>query len=71
MRRVSTKPGRRVSTKPGARDGAVSLKAASDSAGDADLSSGVSPERIHREGRVRLAAIIDEWQQARDALRGG
>jgi hypothetical protein len=30
------------------------------------------PEQIYEQAMVRLAAIIDEWQKARDALlRGG
>ena len=62
----------RMSTIPAARDGAAPLRATSDSPGNAAVSPVASPEQIHRQGMVRLAAIIAEWQKARDTLlRGG
>ncbi len=63
---------RRMSTKPGAQDGAVPPKAAGDSAGIAEASPPALPEQIYEQATARLAAILDEWQKARDALlRGG
>jgi hypothetical protein len=60
---------RSMSSKPGAQDGAVPPEAAADSAG---TSPPALPEQIYEQAMVRLAAIIDEWQKARDALlRGG
>ena len=62
---------RRMSTKPDAQDGAVPPEAAADSAGDADASPPALPEQIYEQAAARLAVIIDEWQQGRDAcLRG-
>ena len=62
----------RMSTIPAARDGAAPLRATSDSSGNAAVSDVASPEQIHKQGMVRLAAIIAEWQKARDTLlRGG
>jgi hypothetical protein len=61
---------RRMSTKPGAQGGAVPPEAAADPAGKADASPPALPEQIYEEATARLAAIIDEWQKARDALRG-
>ena len=58
---------RRMSTKPGARDGAVPPEAAADSAGTAEVSPPASPEQIYQQATARLAVIIDEWQQGRDA----
>ena len=58
---------RRMSTKPGARDGAVPPDAAADSAGTADAPPPASPEQIYQQATARLAVIIDEWQQGRDA----
>jgi hypothetical protein len=60
-----------VSTKPGTQDGAVPPEAAADSAGNADAAPPALPEQIYEQATARLAAIIDEWQKARDALRGG
>jgi len=60
-----------MSTKPGAQDGAVPPAAAADSAGDAEASPPVLPEQIYQQATARLAAIIDEWQQARGALLRG
>jgi hypothetical protein len=61
-----------MSTKPGTQDGAVPPEAAADAAGTADASPPAFPEQIYEQAMVRLAAIIDEWQKARDALlRGG
>ena len=63
---------RSMSSKPGAQDGTVPPEAAADSAGTADASPPALPEQIYEQAMVRLAAIIDEWQKARDALlRGG
>ena len=62
---------RRMSTKPGAPDGAVPPAAAADSDGNADASPPALPEQIYEQAMARLAAIIDEWQQARDALLRG
>ncbi len=63
---------RSMSTKPGAQDGAVPPEAAADSAGNAeagnvDASPPASPEQIYEQATARLAVIIDEWQQGRDA----
>jgi hypothetical protein len=60
-----------MSTTPGARDGAVPPEPAADSDGNADASSPASPERIYEQAVARLAAIIDQWQKARDALLRG
>jgi hypothetical protein len=61
-----------MSSKPGAQEGAVPPDAAADSDGTADTSPPASLEQIYAQAAARLAAIIDEWQQARDALlRGG
>ena len=56
-----------MSTKPAARDGAVPPEAAADSAGNADASPPAFPEQIYQQATARLAVIIDEWQQGRDA----
>jgi hypothetical protein len=61
---------RRMSTKPGTQDGAVPPEMAADSDGNADASPPALPEQIYQQATIRLAAIIDEWQKARDALRG-
>jgi hypothetical protein len=61
---------RSMSTKPGAQDGAVPPEAAADPAGKADAAPPALPEQIYEQAMARLAAIIDEWQKARDALRG-
>ena len=58
---------RRMSTKPGARDGAVPPDAAADSAGTADDPPPAFPGQIYEQAAARLAVIIDEWQQGRDA----
>jgi predicted secreted protein len=63
---------RKVSTKPDAQDGAVPPAAAATSdgnaeAGNAEASPPASPEQIYEQAMARLAAIIDEWQKARDA----
>ncbi len=57
----------RMSTKPGAHDGAVPPEAAADPAGNADASPPTSPKQIYQQATAPLAAIIDEWQKARDA----
>ena len=60
-----------MSTKPGAQDGAVPPAAAADPAGNAEVSPPAFPEQIYEQAMARLAAIIEEWQKARDAcLRG-
>ncbi len=47
-------------------------EAAADSDGAADASPPASLEQIYEQAAARLAAIIDEWHQARAALlRGG
>jgi hypothetical protein len=60
-----------MSSEPGAQDGTVPPDAAGDSDGTADASPPAPPEQIYGQATARLAAIIDEWQQARDALRRG
>jgi hypothetical protein len=62
---------RSMSTKPGAQDGTVPPDSAGDSAGDADASPPAPPEQVYEQATARLAAISDEWQQARDALLRG
>jgi hypothetical protein len=59
-----------MSTKPGTQDEAVSPETAADSDDNADASPPAFPEQIYEEATARLAVIIDEWQKARDALRG-
>jgi hypothetical protein len=62
---------RSMSTKPSAQDGPVPPEAAADAAGTADASPPAFPEQIYEQATARLAAIIDQWQKARDAcLRG-
>ena len=62
---------RRMSTKPGTQNGAVPPETAADAAGTADASPPDFLEQIYEQATARLAAIIDEWQKARDAcLRG-
>ena len=51
-----------MSTDPGAQDGAVPPAAASPPA---------FLEQMSQEATVRLAALIEEWRQARAALLGG
>jgi hypothetical protein len=60
----------RMSSKPGTQDRSVPPETAADSAGNADASPPALPEHIYEQATARLAAIIDEWQKARDALRG-
>jgi hypothetical protein len=43
---------------------------AADSDGNAGASPPALPEQIYEQATIRLAVIIDEWQKARDALRG-
>ena len=45
-------------------------RTAADSDGNADASPPAFPEQIYEQATARLAVIIDEWQKARDALRG-
>jgi hypothetical protein len=50
----------------------VPPEAAADSDGTADAPPPALPEQIYGQAAARLAAIIGEWQKARDALlRGG
>jgi hypothetical protein len=58
---------RSMSTNPGARDGAVPPEAAAHPDGTAEVSPPASPEQIYQQATARLAVIIDEWQQGRDA----
>jgi hypothetical protein len=60
-----------MSTTPGARDGAVPPEAAAHADGNADASPPASLEQIYQQAAARLAAIIDQWQKARDALLRG
>ena len=60
-----------MSSDPGAQDGAAPPDTAPDSDGNANVSPVASPEQIYQAGMARLAAITDQWQQARDALLGG
>ena len=60
-----------MSTKPGTPGGAVAPEAAADSDGNAEAPPPALPEQIYQQAAARLAAIIDEWQQARDALLRG
>ena len=60
-----------MSTKPGAQNGPVPPEAAADSDGNADASSPAFPEQIYEHATARLAAIIDQWQKARDAILRG
>ena len=60
-----------MSTKRGAQDGAVPPEAAADSDGTADAPPPALPEQIYGQAAVRLAVIIDEWQEARGALLRG
>jgi hypothetical protein len=60
-----------MSSEPGTQNGAVPPEAAADAAGTADASPPAPLEQIYEQATARLAAIIDQWQQARDAcLRG-
>jgi hypothetical protein len=60
-----------MSTNPGAQDGAVPPNETADSEGNADASPPALPEQIYEQATARLAVIIGEWQQARDALLRG
>jgi hypothetical protein len=60
-----------MSIDPGAQDGAVPSEEASDSHGDADDSPSTRPEQTFEEALAHLAAINEEWQQARNALLRG
>jgi hypothetical protein len=60
-----------MSTDPGSPDGAMPPETTADSEGTADASPPALPEQIYEQATARLAAIIDEWQQARDALLRG
>ena len=58
-----------MSTDSGAQERAVPPAAASDDR-TAEAFPPASPEQICQQVMARLAAITDEWQQARDALLG-
>jgi hypothetical protein len=60
---------RSMSSDPGAQDQAA--PPAADADGTAGASPPGSPEQIYQQATARLAGIIDEWQQARDALLRG
>jgi hypothetical protein len=66
---------RRMSTDPDTPDKKVPPEAASDSGDTADASP--SPlleqtyDQTYDEAIIRLTVIAEEWQKARDALRGG
>ncbi len=60
-----------MSTDPAAQDGAVPPEAADDSDGTDDASLPALPEQIYEQAMARLAGIMDEWRQARDALLRG
>ncbi|SFU08832.1 hypothetical protein SAMN05660657_05566 [Geodermatophilus amargosae] len=60
-----------MSTELGAQDGAVPPDATADSPGNADGSPSALPGKIYEQATARLAVIIGEWQQARDALLRG
>lgn len=62
---------RSVSTDPIAQDGAAPPGTAFHSDGTAEASPPAYPQQIYEETMARLAAITDEWQKARDALRSG
>src|SRR3954469_14871400 len=59
-----------MSIDSGAQERAVPPAAASDDR-TAEASPPPSPEQIYQQVMARLAAITDQWQQARDALGGG
>lgn len=59
-----------MSTKPGAQDRAVPPETAADSDRNAGASPPAFPEQMYEQATARLAVIIAEWQEARDALRG-
>jgi hypothetical protein len=58
---------RGISSDPGAPDGTAPLKRRP----TRTATPTSSPEQIYEEVMARLAAITDQWQQARDALLGG
>jgi hypothetical protein len=59
-----------MSTKPRTQVEAVPPRTAADSDGNADASPQAFLEQSYQRATARLAVIIDEWQKARDALRG-
>jgi hypothetical protein len=61
----------RMGTDPGAPDGAAPPEVASNSDRTTEASPPAFPEQIYEETMARLAAITEEWQRARDALRSG
>jgi hypothetical protein len=64
-----------MSTDPSTPDKTVPPAAASHSGDTADASPSALPEQIYDqiydEAIIRLTVIAEEWQKARDALRGG
>src|SRR3954451_3678773 len=59
-----------MSTNSGAPERAVPPAAASDDR-TTEASPPPSPEQLYQQGMARLAAVTDQWQQARDDLGGG
>jgi hypothetical protein len=59
-----------MDTDSGAQDGAVPPAAAFDDR-TAEAAPPASPEQLYQQVMVRLAAITDEWQKARDVLLRG
>jgi hypothetical protein len=66
---------RRMSTDPSTPDKMVPPEAASDSGDTAEAAASPLPEQTYEqtydEAVIRLTVIAEEWQKARDALRGG
>jgi hypothetical protein len=64
-----------MSTNPNTPDETVPPAAASHSGDTADAAASALPEQIYDqtydEAILRLTVIAEEWQKARDALRGG
>jgi len=59
-----------MSTDSGAPERAVPPAAASDDC-TTEASPPPSPEQLYQQVMARLAAVTDQWQQARDDLGGG
>jgi len=60
-----------MSTEPSPQNATVPPEAAPDAGDTAEASASAVPEQIYDEAILRLAVITEEWQQARNALRGG
>jgi hypothetical protein len=60
-----------MSSDPGAQDRAVPPDLTADADSNADPSPPALPEQIYEQATARLAVIINQWQQARDALLRG